>query len=149
MGLRISFHVKSVPISSADELIDFKIRCGLTLANGLLTGSGSSVIIVSVTLCESSLIYRGVLSNLSNLRCLDVNGDDSLYWLPITEILLFTNASSSPRCAAFDWRRLSQIMLRLSDVPKFVMHEMLGCFESLMNLGLLRGRQKSGGGKSR
>lgn len=39
-------------------------------------------------------------------------------------------------------------MLRLSEAPKLVMHEIDGCFESLMYFGLLRGRQKSGGGKS-
>lgn len=39
-------------------------------------------------------------------------------------------------------------MLRLSDAPKLVMHDIDGCFESPMNLGLFRGRQKRGGGKS-
>jgi hypothetical protein len=76
-----------------------------------------------------------------------MNGDDSRK-LPVSEPCRLCVPSRSNRWAAFDWRRLSHRMLRLSDAPKFVMHEMEGCFESLMYLGLLRGRQNSGGGKS-
>lgn len=38
-------------------------------------------------------------------------------------------------------------MLLLSEAPKFVMHDIDGCLESLMYL-VLRGRQNNGGGKS-
>lgn len=149
-----------LPISSADELMEFSTCLGRTIGPTIATClfSSSFPLIPSFRKHSSMtspidsdsllLMYSGAWSNF---RCRVMNGDESRKLWPVTDPWrLIVPSLSFHRCAAaFDCLRLSHRMLLLSDAPKFVMQEIEGCLESLMYLGLLRGRQNKGGGRSR